>query len=126
MPQQEVDDRTFGDKIADRVTAWGGSWKAIFAGVAFLALWTTTNIYLSAAAFDPYPFILLNLFLSMVAAFQAPFIMMSQNRSERKQDEAYRRLLGEIKQLVQIDIKLEKKILKVLAEQSRRNDPPVQ
>lgn len=126
MPQQEVDDRTFGDKIADRVTAWGGSWKAIFAGVAFLTLWTTTNICLSAAAFDPYPFILLNLFLSMVAAFQAPFIMMSQNRSERKQDEAYRRLLGEIKQLVQIDIKLEKKILKVLAEQSRRNDPPVQ
>lgn len=118
----EIDDRTFGEKVADKVTMFGGSWKAIFTGTLILFIWSTVNLYLSDKAFDPYPFILLNLFLSMVAAFQAPFIMMSQNRSEIKQDEAYRTLFEEIKTLVTKDIAIEKKILKFLEQQKKQED----
>lgn len=117
----EVDDRTFGEQVADKVTSFGGSWQAIFVGSSILLAWSSLNIFLADKAFDPYPFILLNLFLSMVAAFQAPFIMMSQNRSEKKQDEAYRILFKEIKLLVIKDIAIEKKILKVLEQQSSRD-----
>jgi uncharacterized membrane protein len=79
------------DKVADSVAKFGGSWKfVIFFGI-FILLWMTLNIYfLVSKAFDPYPFILLNLILSSLAAFQAPIIMMSQNRQterERKQQE---------------------------------------
>lgn len=123
-PADEIDDRTIGEKVADHVTAFGGSWKAIFVGTIFLLAWSTLNLLLADKAFDPYPFILLNLFLSMVAAFQAPFIMMSQNRSEKKQDEAYRTLFKEIKVLVMKDISIEKKILKVLEQQARRDGKP--
>ena len=78
-----VDTRTLGDRAADRIAAFGGSWP--FIGLAFLALaaWVVLNSVLLArrdAAFDPYPYILLNLILSMLAALQAPVIMMSQNR----------------------------------------------
>jgi uncharacterized membrane protein len=120
----ETDDRTIGEKVADQVTAFGGSWKAIFVGLSFLLAWSSINILLAGKAFDPYPFMLLNVFLSMVAAFQAPFIMMSQNRSEKKQDEAYRTLFKEIKLLVIKDIAIEKKILKVLEQQAKREGNP--
>jgi uncharacterized membrane protein len=123
-PTGEIDDRTLGEKVADKVTAFGGSWKAIFAGSAFLLAWSSLNLLLADKAFDPHPFILLNLFLSTVAAFQAPFIMMSQNRSEKKQDEAYRTLFKEIKLLVIKDIAIEKKILKVLEQQAKREAKP--
>lgn len=72
-----------GQKAADAVAARGGSWHFIFALLGFLAIWAGINLLLSAIgthAWDPYPFILLNLFLSMLAALQAPIIMMSQNR----------------------------------------------
>lgn len=108
------DDRTLGEKVSDLVATFGGSWKFIFLGVFIITIWISWNNY-SEYIYDPYPFILLNLLLSCVAAFQAPFIMMSQNRSERKQDEAHRRLLGELKTLIEQDIRLEKKILKVIA-----------
>ena len=113
-----MDDRTFGDKVSDAVAEFGGSWRFIFIGVAILILWMAWNV-VSYFVFDPYPFILLNLLLSCVAAFQAPFIMMSQNRAERKQDEAHRSLLGELKTLIQQDIRLEKKILKFLEEKEK-------
>jgi uncharacterized membrane protein len=112
------DSRSIGDVVADLITAFGGSWKFIFLGFSCLVLWMLIN-WLNVTDFDPYPFILLNLLLSCVAAFQAPFIMMSQRRAERKQDEAYRELLHEIKTLIQQDIKLEKRILKSLGEKSR-------
>src|SRR6202789_1804519 len=75
---------TFGERIADDVASFGGSWPfIILVGVAFL-IYTTTNVALRSKAWDPYPFILLNLFLSMLAAIQAPVIMMSQNRQDKK------------------------------------------
>ena len=76
---------TFGDKLADRVAGFVGSWKFISIFFAFIFAWTITNAYLLLAKpFDSYPFILLNLILSCVAAIQAPLILMSQNRQSRK------------------------------------------
>jgi len=76
---------TFGQRIADQVASFGGSWKFIIIFAAVLAVWIIANtIFLLSRPFDPYPFILLNLVLSCVAAIQAPVIMMSQNRQEAK------------------------------------------
>jgi uncharacterized membrane protein len=82
---------TFGERIADNVAQFGGSWTFIIVFGAVLAVYTTVNVHLGAKAWDPYPFILLNLFLSMLAAVQAPVIMMSQNRQDAKD-----RLRGEL------------------------------
>jgi uncharacterized membrane protein len=81
------DKRTFGERAADRIAAFGGSWTFILLFVGVLLGWIVTNTILlvrSGSTFDPYPFILLNLLLSMVAALQAPIIMMSQNRQAAK------------------------------------------
>lgn len=76
---------TFGDRLADRVAEFGGSWHFIITFGAIIAVWITVNsIMLLLRPFDPYPFILLNLVLSCLAAMQAPIIMMSQNRQESK------------------------------------------
>lgn len=75
--------RTFGDRLADRVATFGGSWTFILIFVGILLLWIALNSFIlirGPGAFDPYPYIFLNLMLSMVAALQAPIIMMSQNR----------------------------------------------
>jgi uncharacterized membrane protein len=81
-------DRTFGQRIADKVASFGGSWTFIISFGVFIALWIGTNvIWLLDKGFDPYPFILLNLILSCLAALQAPVIMMSQNRQEEKDRE---------------------------------------
>src|SRR5256885_11296751 len=82
---------TFGERIADEVARFGGSWKFIITFLAVLVAYTTANIVLGRSAWDRYPFILLNLFLSMLAAIQAPVIMMSQNRQDKKD-----RLRGEL------------------------------
>ncbi|SRR5260221_632096 len=70
----------FGDRLADRVAAFGGSWAFILIAVAAISVWMLMNVVLNKDAFDPYPYILLNLVLSCMAALQAPIIMMSQNR----------------------------------------------
>jgi uncharacterized membrane protein len=76
---------TFGQRVADKIAAFGGSWTFIIIFFSFLLLWMMVNIFLlSAKPFDPYPFILLNLILSSLAAIQAPIIMMSQNRQGEK------------------------------------------
>jgi len=75
---------TFGERIADAVASFGGSWSFIILFGIVLTLYTCVNIALKGKAWDPYPFILLNLFLSMLAAIQAPVIMMSQNRQDKK------------------------------------------
>lgn len=77
-------EQSFGDRLADRVASFGGSWPFIIAFGVFLLVWTALNIVLRKDAFDPYPFIFLNLVLSMLAAVQAPVIMMSQNRQASK------------------------------------------
>jgi len=75
---------TFGQRIADRVAGFGGSWTFIIIFLSVLVIYTAVNIILRRSAWDPYPFILLNLFLSALAAIQAPVIMMSQNRQDTK------------------------------------------
>jgi uncharacterized membrane protein len=86
--EDEAGIRTFGQIVADKVAAFGGSWKFIIFFGVFILLWILANIYiLLNKGFDPYPFILLNLILSCLAALQAPVIMMSQNRQEEKDRE---------------------------------------
>ena len=75
---------TLGDNLADAVARFGGSWRFIISFAVVLLAWVAVNIVLATRAWDPYPFILLNLFLSMLAAVQAPIIMMSQNRQDAK------------------------------------------
>ncbi len=82
---------TFGERIADAVAGFGGSWTFIIAFAIAIIVYSGINIFLRNRAWDPYPFILLNLFLSMLAAIQAPVIMMSQNRQDTKD-----RLRGEL------------------------------
>jgi uncharacterized membrane protein len=78
------EEMSFGDRVADSVARFGGSWTFIILFGLVLFLYATTNTVLQGRAWDPYPFILLNLFLSMLAAIQAPVIMMSQNRQDTK------------------------------------------
>jgi CRP/FNR family cyclic AMP-dependent transcriptional regulator len=91
-PNEVIEEEaTFGERIADAVAQFGGSWTFIIAFGLTLALYAGINVGLRGAAWDPYPFILLNLFLSMLASVQAPVIMMSQNRQDKKD-----RLRGEL------------------------------
>ena len=84
-------DATFGERIADHVAGFGGSWTFIISFLVLLLGYAATSIIMGNKSWDPYPFILLNLFLSMLAAIQAPVIMMSQNRQDTKD-----RLRGEL------------------------------
>jgi len=75
---------TFSDKLADKISSIVGSWPFIFGFSSFLLIWIFINVYFINNAFDPFPFVLLNLFLSCISALQAPIIMMSQNRQAKK------------------------------------------
>ena len=91
-PNEVIEEETtFGERLADSVARFGGSWGFIILFAVILIIYTSANIVLDRSAWDPYPFILLNLFLSMLAAIQAPVIMMSQNRQDAKD-----RLRGEL------------------------------
>jgi CRP/FNR family transcriptional regulator, cyclic AMP receptor protein len=91
-PNEVIEEEaTTGEEIADSVASFGGSWTFISLFALFLIIYTAVNVTLGRKAWDPYPFILLNLFLSMLAAIQAPVIMMSQNRQDKKD-----RLRGEL------------------------------
>jgi CRP/FNR family transcriptional regulator, cyclic AMP receptor protein len=91
-PNEVIEEEaTLGERIADSVARFGGSWSFIISFGILLAVYTIINVFLHKRAWDPYPFILLNLFLSMLAAIQAPVIMMSQNRQDTKD-----RLRGEL------------------------------
>ena len=84
-PNEVIEEKTtFGQHIADRVAGFGGSWAFIISFGVVLVVYSSLNVFLGRRAWDPYPFILLNLFLSMLAALQAPIIMMSQNRQDQK------------------------------------------
>lgn len=86
--EEDEKEITFGQKLADKVAEFGGSWGFIIFFMSFLVAWILLNVFwLSNHGFDPYPFILLNLILSCIAAIQAPVIMMSQNRQEEKDRE---------------------------------------
>jgi uncharacterized membrane protein len=85
------EEETVGERVADTVAGFGGSWTFIIIFLSAMCTYALINIFLGRKAWDPYPFILLNLFLSMLAAIQAPVIMMSQNRQDKKD-----RLRGEL------------------------------
>lgn len=106
----EIQDFTFGQKIADKVASFGGSWTFIISFLSFLLIWIAANVFILAnKGFDPYPFILLNLLLSCVAALQAPVIMMSQNRTEeRDRDRAKKDYMINLKSELEIRMLHEK------------------
>lgn len=106
--QDEIDTQiSLGDRLADKIASFGGSWAFIITFFSFIVMWMAVNIFLlSTKAFDPYPFILLNLILSCLAAIQAPIIMMSQNRQEQKD-----RIRGEHDYKVNLKAELEIKLL---------------
>lgn len=82
---EEIDERaSVGDRLADKISTWAGSWRFILSFCFLMAVWIGVNGYLGTKAFDPFPFILLNLALSTLAALQAPVILMSQNRQASK------------------------------------------
>lgn len=86
--EEEADTRNYGQIVADKVAAFGGSWTFIISFFIFISIWIGSNVFVfTHKEFDPYPFILLNLILSCIAALQAPVIMMSQNRQEEKDRE---------------------------------------
>jgi uncharacterized membrane protein len=88
IEEPELEHYTVGQRLADMVASFGGSWKFIILFMLFLLLWIAVNtFFLMTKPFDPYPFILLNLILSCIAALQAPVIMMSQNRQDEKDRE---------------------------------------
>ncbi|MDF1788962.1 MAG: DUF1003 domain-containing protein [Verrucomicrobiales bacterium] len=98
-----IEKLTFGQRLADRIAIFGGSWTFLITFFSFLLLWIAINsVVLLARPFDPYPFILLNLLLSCIAAIQAPVIMMSQNRQEAKD-----RILGEHEYQINLKAELE-------------------
>lgn len=83
VDKQDKDNEKFGDRVADKITEFAGSWGFILGFTTFLILWIILNLTIFKNL-DPYPFILLNLLLSCIAALQAPIIMMSQNRAAKK------------------------------------------
>lgn len=106
--QDEIEaELTFGQRLADKVAAFGGSWTFIITFFSFILIWMLINIwFLTTKPFDPFPFILLNLILSCLAAIQAPIIMMSQNRQEQKD-----RQRGEHDYKINLKAELEIKLL---------------
>ena len=117
-PETEKDKYTLGQRAADAIAKFAGSWAFIFSFTGVLILGRVVNALLAAKAFDPYPFILLNLVLSCVAAIQAPLIMMSQNRQEEKDR---RRAENDYKVNLKTEIMIEDlydKVNAILAKQS--------
>ena len=117
-PSEEKEKYTLGQRAADAIAKFAGSWAFIFSFTGGLVLWMAVNALLAARAFDPYPFILLNLVLSCIAAIQAPLIMMSQNRQEEKDR---RRAENDYKVNLKTEIMIEDlydKVNAILAKQS--------
>ena len=117
-PDKEKEKYTLGQRAADAIAKFAGSWAFIFSFTGVLVAWMVVNALLLSKAFDPFPFILLNLVLSCVAAIQAPLIMMSQNRQEEKDR---RRAENDYKVNLKTEIMIEDlydKVNAILAKQS--------
>lgn len=124
---------TFGQKAADAVAKFAGSWAFIFSFIAVMVIWMIVNVVLSTKAFDAYPFILLNLVLSCIAAVQAPLIMMSQNRQEvkdrKRAENDYKinlkneLIIDDFHKKIELILENQKKILKELDnKENNKND----
>lgn len=122
LDEDELQPLNLGQRLADTVAKFGGSWKFIITFGVFIWIWMLTNFYLYMnKGFDPYPFILLNLILSCLAALQAPVIMMSQNRREEKDRErAKKDYMINLKAEIEIRI-LHEKIDHLIAHQPQGN-----
>ncbi len=118
---EQDDNLSFGDRVSDRIAEFGGSWTFIITFFGFILIWIVANIlWLNNKSFDPYPFILLNLILSCLAAIQAPIIMMSQNRQETK-DRVRSEHDYKINLKAELEIQLlHKKMDHILIHQSKR------
>ena len=124
---------SFGQKAADAVARFAGSWAFIFSFVAIMIIWMILNVILAANAFDAFPFILLNLVLSCIAAIQAPLIMMSQNRQEaidrRRAENDYKVnlksefVIDELYKKTEQIYETQKKILKFIESRSSSVEP---
>ena len=133
VDKQEEAKLTFGDKVADKVSEKAGSWGFIFGFTLFLVFWVILNtvIMIDGQEIDPYPFILLNLVLSCIAALQAPIIMMSQNRQAAKDslrnqndyriDLKSEIILEELHDKIELILKNQRKIIRVLEEDDEEN-----
>ena len=117
-PEKEKEKYTLGQRAADTIAKFAGSWAFIFSFAGVLVLWMVINAILATKAFDPYPFILLNLVLSCVAAIQAPLIMMSQNRQEKDRRRAENDYKVNLKTEIMIE-DLYDKVNAILAKQSQ-------
>ena len=124
---------TFGQKAADAVAKFAGSWAFIFSFIAVMVIWMIVNVVLSTKAFDAYPFILLNLVLSCIAAVHAPLIMMSQNRQEvkdrKRAENDYKinlkneLIIDDLHKKIELVLENQKKILKELDnKENNKND----
>lgn len=124
---------TFGQKAADAVAKFAGSWAFIFSFIAVMVIWMIVNVVLSTKAFDAYPFILLNLVLSCIAAVQAPLIMMSQNRQEvkdrKRAENDYKinlkneLIIDDLHKKIELILENQKKVLKELDnKENNKND----
>jgi len=124
IDKQQEDKKTFGDKVADKVSEIAGSWGFIIGFTAFLIFWIVLNAYILLNPVDEYPFILLNLVLSCISALQAPIIMMSQNRQNKKDslrnhndykiDLKSELILEELHDKMEVILKQQKDILKYI------------
>lgn len=124
----KAEKRTFGEKVADKITEFVGSWKFIIGFCVFLIIWMIVNTYFIFTV-DPYPFILLNLVLSCIAAIQAPIIMMSQNREAKKESikstNEYKTtlkselILEDLHDNIDLILKNQKEILKYINEKEK-------
>ena len=124
----KAEKRTLGEKVADKITEFVGSWKFIIGFCIFLFVWMIVNTYLIFTV-DPYPFILLNLVLSCIAAIQAPIIMMSQNREAKKESikstNEYKTtlkselILEDLHDTMDLILKNQKEILKYINEKEK-------
>ncbi|MBR2678705.1 MAG: DUF1003 domain-containing protein [Bacilli bacterium] len=133
VDKQEEAKLTFGDKMADKVSEKAGSWGFVFGFVLFLVFWVILNtvIMLDGQEIDPYPFILLNLVLSCIAALQAPIIMMSQNRQAEKDslrnqndyriDLKSEIILEELHDKMELILKNQRKIMRVLEDEDEED-----
>lgn len=120
-PESEKEKYTLEQRAADVIAKFAGSWAFIFSFTGVLVLWMIVNTLLAAKAFDPYPFILLNLVLSCVAVIQAPLIMMSQNRQEEKDRRRAENDYNDYKVNLKTEIMIEDlydKVNAILAKQS--------
>ena len=131
VDKEQEEHITFGEKMADKISAVAGSWFFILVFILFLSAWIILNVYVLKDKLDPYPFILLNLVLSCVTAVQAPIIMMSQNREAKKDsmrnqndyivDLKSELILEDLHRKLELILKNQSKLLEIYEEKENKN-----